>query len=587
MSEKWQVGVYLIHKNNKITRNIYEILENNKKTYEQKQRYLLKELKVNNDEKYKPQKLKISEKDGFELYLFYRKHSKTIPPWKNFLSNIVEDEEDIRKTIRNKNESFILFLFHKEDKNLYVICGGYGIFTIQNFVDDDFGIKILMRIAKDKNEKILKSSKEFGVTGSIAGISKYFRTEYNFYENDNFGNIYKELSAYIDKDTAKLLGLDNEDTKQCIAKNSFKLNQSITFDEMIKVVSNLNGLLKKESNFSINEIKLINTKKDEEVIQNLQNQVVNALYVNRNNAKFLDENFDFFHSDIEKFLHAAKYECLKKEYQKNNILSNIVNDLKDKPKKDFKKIILNENFFSFDEEGHLITKDTIFNHIIYEIELEGKNYFLINGKFYFIENNFVDRLNKTCKNFIKNNYNNLLDLPWKDGEEKDYNKSYCGKEKTIVLDRITPEGIELCDILKYDENNVYLFHVKKGFDGAMRDLSSQIFTSAKRLLEDIKSNKSYLKKIYETMEIKYKDNNKSKNNCTEHYKGQINSIEEFLNLFDKKIIYVLAIKDKSDRSIKENIENFKSNIAKFELSELIKKMKSIDMSFEITQIKGN
>ncbi len=572
MSEKWQVGVYLIYRNNKITKDICEVLGKNEKTYEEKQKYLLKELlKVNNDEKYKPQKLKTIEKTEFEFYLYYRKHSKTIPPWKNFLKNIVEDDEDIQKIVRNKNGSFILFLFHKENKNIFAVCGGYGIFTIQNFVDDDFGIKILMRIAKDKNEKIIKSAKEFGVTGSIAGVAKYFRTEYNFYENDNFGNIYKEISAYIDKDTARLLGLDNEDTKQCIAKNSFKLNQSITFDEMIKVISNLNKLLKKEPNFSINEIKLIHAKKDEEFIKNLQNQVLNILYRKIKDVDFLDEKFDFFHSDIEKFFNAAKYECLNKEYQKNNILPKIVYDLKDIPEKDFKEIILNKEFFSFDGEGNLITKDTIFNHIICEINFKSRSYFLINGKFYYIENSFIERLNDSCKNFIRNNYITQLNIPWNSGGEKDYNLNYKGKENTIVLDTLTPESIELCDILKYDEDNVYLFHVKRGFDGAMRDLSSQIFTSAQRLLEDIKSDKNYLKKVYKAME------------SSDTYKRQINSEEEFLNIFDKNIIYVLAIKDKSDRDIKE-VEKFQSNVAKFELNELIKKMKSIDVLFKITQI---
>ncbi len=46
--------------------------------------------------------------------------------------------------------------------------------------------------------------------------------------------------------------------------------------------------------------------------------------------------------------------------------------------------------------------------------------------------------------------------------EGDYNLTYKGDIKTIVLDTLTPDGIEPCDILKYDDNdNVYLFHVKK------------------------------------------------------------------------------------------------------------------------------
>ncbi len=573
MSEKWQVGIYLIHKNSKTTKEIYDILDSNEKTYEQKQRNLLKRLEVNNGEKFKFQKLKNLELDNFELYLFYRKHTKIKPPWKEFLKNIVENGEEIQKELKNKNESFILFLYHKVDKLIYAICGGYGAFTIQNFIDDNFGIEILARLAKDKNEKILKSAKEFGITGSIAGIAKYFRNEYNFYENDNFGNIYKEISAYIDKETASKLGLENEETKQCIAKNSFKLNQSITFDEMIKIVSNLNNLLKEDPNFPINEIKLLNSKKDESLIKNLQTKILKLLYENKNNLNFFAENFEFYHKDLEKFLLADKYKCCTYEFEKDNLLKQIVQNFKSKTQNDFEKHILSKEVFSYDEEGNLLTKDTIFNHLINEFEYNGKNYFLINGKFYYIEDNFIDRLNQNCKNFIVNNYISGLNFPWDEEKEGEYNLKYKGQTNTIVLDTITPENIEFCDILRFDNENVYLYHVKKGFDGAMRDLSSQIFTSAERLREDILSGKNYLKKIYEKMQRSKK------------YNGQVNSEEEFLKLFDKNIIYVLAIKDKSDRDIKKDIEKFQSNIAKFELNELIKKMKSIDIEFKITQIK--
>jgi len=105
----------------------------------------------------------------------------------------------------------------------------------------------------------------------------------------------------------------------------------------------------------------------------------------------------------------------------------------------------------------------------------------------------------------------------------------------------------------------------------MRDLTSQVFTSANRIKEDIDSDKSYLKELYAKMQAK------------EEYKNQISSEDEFLAIFDKKLHFILAVKDKSNRELK-NIEQFSSNIAKFALNELIKNMKSIDVDFMITQI---
>ena len=237
MAEKWQVGIYLIHNSNKITEDVYNTLVDTSKTYEQKQRKLLSKLLFVDDAyKYGAQKLINNQIDPFELYLFYRKHKKNKPEWKDFFNSQVDINASMKTDPVNMNESFVFFLYHKISRKLYAICGGYGSFTIQKFIDDDFGINILIRIIQNKGEKILRHAKEFGITGGIVGISKYFRQNYNFHENKNFGNIYREISAQVDKDIANNLGIITDDNKQCIAKNSFKINQSINYSEMLKVV---------------------------------------------------------------------------------------------------------------------------------------------------------------------------------------------------------------------------------------------------------------------------------------------------------------------------------------------------------------
>lgn len=573
MSQKWQVGIYLIHDTNKTTKQVYEVLENEDKTYTQKQTQLKnKLLEVDSRYKYKSVQVNSENINDLTLYLFYRKHPKQEAPWKEFLKTQIPEDTDITKEIRNKNESFVLFLYQKTDKKLYAVSGGYGAFTIQNFIVDDFGINILIRIIKGKEEKVLKSAKEFGVTGGVIGISKYFRSEYNFYENDNFGNIYREVAAYIDKDTASLLGITNDTTKQCIAKNNFKLNQSITFDEMIKIVTKLNEIMKNDANFTINEIKTLDNKKDETLIQSLKKEVLENIWHNKNNIEEIEEKLDFVHKDIDKFLLADKFKCYRTNYDNiKTLFSEIINEIKSKSKEDFIKVFDTYKVSSFDESSNISTEDKFFNHLIYEVNYDGKSYFLINSKFYQIENNFKDRLNKNCKIFIEHNYSNGLDKDWGNIKEGEYNLSYKDDDNTIVLDTITPQSIEPCDILKYDNDNVYLYHVKKGFNGSMRDLTSQVFTSANRIKEDIASDKSYLKELYEKMQTK------------EEYKNQVSSEDEFLAIFDKKLHFILAVKDKNNRELK-NVEQFSSNIAKFALNELIKNMKSIDVNFMITQI---
>jgi len=576
MAEKWQVAVYRIHSSSETTKNVYQKLQERGITYEQKQQVLLRNLlKVEGGNGYRTQKLLEKELQNFEIFLFYRKYPKAPAPWKQFLKSKVHEGATIHIESRNMNESFIMFLYHSLDKQLYVITGGYGAFTILNFTQYDFGIEILTKIVKDKGERVLKSAYEFGVIGAIIGSAKHFRKEFNFYENQNFGNIYREISASIDKNILIELGLSVNETKQCIAKSSFKLKQSITFDEMINIVAKLNNIIKKEANFSINEIKKLDTKKDENLITKLTKLLKDEIWNYRNDIETLKEKLDFVHKDIEKFLSAKKFKCCRNEYEDILTLFEFVMEIvSSSGKRNFEQKIVNSYIKSLDNEDNELTTDTILNHLVYELEYEGKSYFYINGLYYEIVNTFINNLNESCSEFINNNYINGLDKIWEDGKrEGEYNLLYKGDDSTIILDTMTPENIEPCDVLKYNEEYVYLYHVKKGFNGSMRDLTNQVYIAANRIVEDLKSGKNYLKQVYEKME------------SSDIYKGQIESEEKFLSIFeDKKLCFVIAIKDNGeDRDLKQ-VEQFKSNIAKFALKELINNMKALGVEFRITQV---
>jgi len=584
MSEKWQVAVYKIHNTSKDTKEVFTVLEDTAKTYIQKQRKLLgKLLIVEESHKYSAQKLIDNNQSGFNLFLFYRKHPKAIPNWKTFFKNRVEEGEVFHIEPKNMNESFVFFLYHGDTNSLYAVAGGYGAFTIQKFIKDDFGIEILVRIIDGKGEKILRHAKEFGVTGGIVGMAKYFRQHYNFYENQNFGNIYREISASIDKDIARDLGISTEETKQCIAKNSFKINQSISYNEMIVVVEKLNTIIQREENFSVNDIKLIDVKKEEVLVKNLEQKILDEIWNNRNNVHILEESLDFIHKDFENFLLASKFKFAREQYEDNlTLFVWIMGRMKEFSKQGYLKNIKKQSLSSYDSESDpfspdssALTQDTIFNHLIYEVSYDGESYFLINGKYYQITNGFKNTLNESCKNFIVENYDDGLDKEWNTGTEGEYNLLYKGEVNTVVLDTITPENIEPCDVLKYDDENVYLYHVKKGFNGSMRDLTNQVFIAANRMLEDRKSDKNYLKSIYLKMQ------------ATDNYKDQVDSEEAFLSIFEnRKLCFVLAVKDSGENRRLKDIENFTSNIAKFSLNELIHNMRNLGIDFRITQINA-
>lgn len=132
-----------------------------------------------------------------------------------------------------------MLILNNSSKNLYAVTGGLGYHAIQEFIDDDFGVDILSRLIS-KEDKILKSVKEKSVMGGILGTTKFFRKDYNLFENDGFGKIYQELKSRLNKDILKTkFGFSDEDLRKdssCIAKTSFKINKSITFEQMFQII---------------------------------------------------------------------------------------------------------------------------------------------------------------------------------------------------------------------------------------------------------------------------------------------------------------------------------------------------------------
>lgn len=589
MADTWQVNIYKINNETKITKEIFPALAEN--DYEKSQKTLKKLLKTDGT-KYNPQKLNKVTIDNFQIYLYYRENPKSKPDWKDFLSEIVEDDQNILKKINNRHESFVMFLYETTTNNLYAICGGHGFFVIQDYIIDSFGIDVLSRIVDSKNKKIIAHAKELGVTGSILGITKHFRQNFNFYENNNFGNVYREITTYLDKDTIKKVGLDIDSNENalCLAKNSFKVNKSITFDTLIKIVEKCDYIIENVNvKIDVNNIKLVDNKKNSLLIQKLDKELFDFLW-NLKGDKTEISNIDMAHKDFNNFLTATKFQFNKIILnERKYILTDIINSISSLTKESFISRLRNGEIISYDENSEFLTRGKFLDHLILELEYEGNNYFFINGKWFVITSNFIDELNQTCFDFINNNYNDKLSKVWSKtissrGDnlsyiEGDYNLTYKGELKTIVLDTLTPEGIEPCDILKYDDENIFLFHVKKGFNNSMRDLCSQVFISANRINEDIRSSDfTYLTEVHNKMSDSAKYNN------------QI-SKDEFLNIFKngRKIVYVLSILDESvvENNLKDldKLKAIKSNIAKFSLKELMEKMMGRGFILEFCQIK--
>ena len=558
---------------------------------------------------FRQQELNREKISGFKLELFYQKKLSD-PKWKGFLSPLAKEGQAVLDEKQSWGEGFILLLLDNSQKNLYAVTGGPGYFAIQDYIYEDFGIDVFSRLIK-KEDKILKGTREKSFVGGILGTTKHFRKNFNLFETDSFGKIYQELKASLDKKSlVENLGFSEEDIKKgsaCIAKSSFKINKAIALDKLLSLVSGCEHILETKDPIPINNVQKINKKRNIALIQLLEDTLYSQLW-----ERYISENrqekfsFDLCHKDVEKYLTASEY-ILRRNLSKKNVfndhtfteltdiddifeeIENVLGVSKTPKDKDvFVNLLKSLKISSYDEEGNDLTRGQLCSHLLGDVNPPPGNerYFFIDKSWYRIKDIFLNDLNKSCKEFVARNYHDGLNNNWNypNDSENQYNWSYIGEKNTIVLDKITPENIEPCDILKWDEDNLYFYHVKAGFGNTMRDLCSQVIIAANRIVQDSSTSKKYSKKIYQTLKNKigktpyFDEAGKQTNKYSEEF---------FLSLFDKKLVFVLAVLDTATdriRDIKE-IEKFKSTIAKFSLQELTKEMLSIGVEFKISQIK--
>jgi uncharacterized protein (TIGR04141 family) len=535
--------------------------------------------------------------NNYTITLFYKKLS-TESNWKDFIETIAQANQAIVNRVKCTRESFILFLINNVSNSIYAIAGGSGYASLTEFIDAEFGLNILSRLLS-RESKSLRSTTEKNFFGGILGQIKYFRNDYNLLENDSFGSIYEELHSRLSSEeiTEQFNIPQNERNSNymCIAKDSFTIKRAIDFTELLNIVDKCEFLLTQPTVVTLNNYRKL-TSSDSELIEKLDNFVIERIYsYYANDDEHIDINI--CHRNFEKYLSAESYIL---SFTLNNEPQQIVTDhpmsilniIKairffdpDLRPIIFKRII-NYCHLESNSDGESITYDLLRNHFNIEILYEEQTYFLFNRDWYQVSRAFLDKINDRCQYYITNNTlnDNTLEA-WTEQEmdENQYNAKYFFRQGFMVFDRITPQNIEMCDFLKYDETTVYLFHVKLGFDHSMRDLCNQVIVSARLINEDLKKDFGYIRLMYNSIK-----NYNGKDPYRLRVKKQLNGITEdqFLSFFiHKAIVYILAVKDRADNRNIQNIDEYNSNIAKFATQDLFSRMKDLGVALKIYQIQ--
>ena len=488
------------------------------------------------------------------------------------------------------NHSALLLLEHKNTHNIYAITFGVlGYHTIQDYIVEDFGIDILSHLVAPQ-EIQCKSTKAQSLVGTKQGETAIYR-DFHLLEEmiDDFGKIFQELTTFIPKEKLELFGIKSKENskrpKFCIAKDSFKINASIQAKDIEKILDGCEWALT-QPRHAINAVKILNKKRETALITKLNKQCAGNIFKTFHHKDGC-WNFDLCHKEYEKYLVAAQSEIqgrYSQKYEEGPLIK--IQDLFDCLKKDYPELdFTEEEILSFmentkiiaqDEDGRMLTTGTIKKHLFDEEKMDNKTFFLLNGSWYQLDNSFLDDLNNRLKYLLQNYFlfNNDFLLPWNSSEnESAYINAHKQQDHTIIIHPHTVEHIELCDMIHWDNDNLYLYFIKQGFGNEIRSLSSQVLLSATKVLRETKSGFDYLKKVHQTL---------TDMNLT------LLSEQDFLNLFQKNIIVVFAFTDKNKstpRNLKTNPKDFNSNIAKYSTLKLISEMRNLDpIKLKIYQI---
>lgn len=492
----------------------------------------------------------------------------------------------------------LLFLI-KTDNGIYSIVGGGFYKYILPYLDASFGLNTYSRIMKPISDEII-TIKTRGVTGMRAGMSEQFKDNYRIMDYIKFGKIPTELKIKLASETVDLLFNQFVTTRSPFIilniSTGFNINKKLSFEELELLITIIKHIQTLPANDFFSSYKEITDS--EQISTSLKPALINELFNKRQdiiNNKI--SNFDlcypnkvedFFSADdyeIKLKIDTRKYIVLGRTPYKNEILKIILEYLSqnnfDNNLNNFSNKIYNIYIRTF-KNGNIkpILNTALIYHLNTEISIDRLGTFIyLDSKWYKLRENFINEMNTRCQEiFDSSNLNHsVLDEVWdkrQDGKRSNegcYNDKYL-KDNYLVLDTITIDSIELADVVYYTNETTYLCHVKYGFSTDMRELYSQIVSSARRLKNDLKDESNeYLKKTYTSLLAK------GRNNGLSEY--------EFLRIFKtNNIKYVMSITGHlKNKSLINNINLYKSNIAKLSLIQCYTEMRTeyYDLNLEI------
>lgn len=533
--------------------------------------------------------------DGVTLHLIIDTFDEKTSDWSTFLP------ASILKGVELKYYMPSVLLIINKGKNTFIVVGGSFYKYIVSFIDNSYGLNTYARLMNQTVDEII-NIKTRGVTGLRAGMEEQFKDDYKIIDYIKFGKIPVEIKVKLAESTVQnyFKNFINSRSPNIILNIStgFNIGKKINFSDLIKLIELLISIESIKPNEYFSSYKEIS--EGDKHFDKLQKGIVSELFNQKDRIiNSAVKNFDLcYPNKVQEFYSSDKFELYWKE-DKNNFkfLAELseksqvmieclrqISDMKmDTSLVKFRNAVHRMYIYSYPKQStkkSKANKNTLFWHLNGEIYLKGiGTYIFIDSKWYQLRDVFIREMNQKSSEILTRDSvkKKILNLPWgklnnKRISEKEYNLQYC-KQNYIVLDRVIIESIELADILYYNDDELYLCHVKYGFCTEMRDLYSQVINSARRLTHLLRDGEN---KVLKELHKKLIDDART-----------AISLDDFIGLFrERNINYVMGFTGhlKNGLNPKDDIQAYSSNIAKMSLIQCSAEMRSDYFDFTVEVI---
>ena len=535
------------------------------------------------DLSYKQQTLKTGiDTQGFSICLYFRGDDNYQSKFASFCKEFVEENQDA-VTFHPRTTSSVLFVWN--EKHIYAITTGQGFRMIEAFSFPKFGLIV----ASIFEEKFKITSLDSNAMSSMVHSTKtVYSNEVDFIDVSSLDTVFKEVTGRL-KDASKvrsLLNLEESSKKKSmkvIAKNFVQFSSALDFAGLLHLLQVIDGYNFEGYSDRFNLITPLNTKKDKNAIRQNDFAVIDKLYSAIQAHEEI--SFDMFHEDTMSFVSAETYELYDSNTGAEYISFGDCADLEVLTKayniflhgsqdssEAFRSFVLNTRIRSMTDDL-VVTDAPLLKHVSGEIEVEDKNYYIFYGRYYFLNASYTDRLNDSLQGKLRSGYQiSVLRTTWNGNKDENwFNQEVSQNEGYIHLHKALVDYIEFADLMKVEDGQLTIVHVKDGFDCNMRALDRQVELSIAKLM-DIKhyNNELYFRQLYNTA---------AKSQIGKNITTVFPSVDLFLECMKHYTPrYIIAI-----RPARKDLLDNTSNIAKHCLNAMILRcfQQGIDLKIQV------